>query len=134
MMKDIKKEDIPEWEYGDVVIKSFSFGEKFEIANVKAKMSKDESGKLKDAEMVNAEIDVAKLSIKSLASGLHSVKTREGQFIIRPGSLVSERETFAYKVEFESGKYLLERVQELNSPITEDDIKNSKKQAPEKKT
>ena len=119
MLKQIRKEDIPKWELGDVTIKTFSFGEKLELGNLKAKM-KDGTPQVTDA-----EISIKDVSIKGLAAGIHFIRTVEGtQFIIKPGTPLADREKVVYDVAYEAGEYLLKEIWEINKEISKEEIKN----------
>lgn len=119
MIKNISKSEVPGWEYGDVAVKTFSFGEQMKIANLKAKLNK--SG----AELSDSEMDIGDVLIKILAAGIHYVKTAEGnQFIIKPGMSVEDRQKIVFDFTKEAGQYLVKQVQELNKEITKEEQKN----------
>jgi len=119
MLKQVRKEDIPEWDFGDVTIKTFSFGEKLELGNLKAKMTKE------GPELSDGEVSIKDITIKALAAGIHFVRTSDNsQFIILANSQLSDKEKKVYDFSFESGQYLLKLIYELNKPLEKEDIKN----------
>lgn len=119
----INKNDIPEWEYGDVVVKKFSFGGKLRLSEHTNTTS------IKDNKVAVGEkiVNNYELGISTLCEGIHSIKDAENyEYLIRPHSHVDDKKTFFTNddISVESGLYLLQQVKEYNNPTSEDEKKN----------
>ena len=131
--KTINKNDLPEWDFGDVTIKKFSFGDKLKLSAFTTDTSIDvvkdpETGK--DVERVNRKsknIDAYEITMFTIACGLHSVKASDDyEYALKPHSHIDEKLRFVKEkdLSYESGKVILEAVKEFNAEISEDKKKD----------
>ena len=124
--KSIRGEDIPEWEFGDVVIKRFSFGDKIRLANMSQTMSMKKEGGVEISE--RSELDAYTITMYTVAAGIHSVKKNDNyDFLIPPHTHVDEKLKVVTNDEFtyEAGEYLVKEIKLLNAGLTEDVKKKS---------
>lgn len=136
VFKEIAKEEIKGWSLGNVVIKTFSFGDKIKMAsNVKRIFKTTPNVNETDDKIfdnVREDADLAEVNMNLIASGLHTVRNFDGMtFIIRPDSSKEEKMKFVYDIDFDSGKFLLQQIMLLNKPISDDEKKESSLQSRE---
>lgn len=113
----IKKEDIPDWQYGDVCIKTFSYGEKLQIGGVVASVNYNNGNPV----VSDKNIDIAELSVTALAAGIQWIKNQDNyDFLIKPDTVLNEKKKIVYNFEFQAGKKLSEYIQELNKPLDDE--------------
>lgn len=126
MIKEIKKEDIPDWQYGDVAIKTYSFGEQMTIAGISGKIKEViTNGKKEFEPAMKDDINLGDISIYSLAAGIHYVRTLNGEaFIIEPNSSAESKKKQVFNFEKNSGNYLLGEIREVNKGVTEEEKKD----------
>lgn len=119
----IARDDIPEWDYGDVTIKKFSFGGKMRISGLvnTTSVNKDQVV-FKERDINNLEI-----SVTSLGEGVVSVKDKDNyEFVIKPESSFEDKKNFfsGDNISFEAGMYLLTQVKDFNKGVTDEEKKN----------
>lgn len=124
MIKEIRKEEIPDWDFGDIAIKTFSFGDQNYIASIMAKIR----GKsIDDADVgLKDDISIDVLNVNSLAAGLHYIKGKDNiSFVLKPNLHRTEKINVCDKdISFTAGQYILKQITILNNPISEDQKKN----------
>jgi hypothetical protein len=116
MMKEIKKGDIPDWSYGDVVIKTYSYGDLLSIkdmANFNGEEVQPKDG--------FKESDVG---LTLLAAGIHFIRNVDGtDFIIKPHTPTNDKKKFCFDFEMEPTFKLLTEIKTLNNPLSEQEKK-----------
>jgi len=121
----IRKDDIPDWEFGDVTIKKFSFNDKIRLASFISKVSVKD----KEIETNNRdEIDSHKLSLYTISSGLYSVKDKDNyEFVIKPNTNFNDKLLFVESdsLLFESGQFLASKISVFNKVVGEELKKKS---------
>lgn len=115
--KIIKREDIPDWVYGDVCIKTFSYGEKLTLGGAVTSVNFS-SG----TPVVNdKDINISDLGITALAAGILYVKNKDNfEFLIKASNTLEEKKKIVYNFEFEAGRKLADEVNELNKPLSDE--------------
>ena len=112
-MIEIKREDIPDWEFGDVKLKTFSFGESLKI-NSWTKTGADGTAEFKEG------VSQDEAGVFMLAAGIHFVRTIDGtDFWIKPGQTVEEKSKKIYAVSVRSGAYLSKAIADLNRELSD---------------
>ena len=117
MIKELKKEEIPGWEHGDVAIKTYSLGDRGVLANMLAKVKVTEKdGKIDKAETEGKkDVDISEFSVLSLAFGLHFVRSKDGVgFVLKPDADKETKKKFAYDVDSVCAEVLIDKVAEIN--------------------
>lgn len=116
-MKDIKREQIPDWEYGDVKLKTFSFGESLKI-NSWAMVGPDGTPDFKPG--VNQD----EAGVFMLSAGIHFIRTLDGaDFWIKPGSSIDEKHKKLYSIPVRAGAYLSKEIGVLNKELSDEEKK-----------
>jgi hypothetical protein len=120
----INRADIPDWEYGDVCIKKYSFSDKMYMASL------GNNVQFKDNEVLidKSNIDVFKATMHVLCAGIHYVKDLENyRFTVEPHSHIDVKTKFFGddNISFEAGSFLLSKVQEFNKGLSEEEKKKS---------
>lgn len=109
MIKQIRKEDIPEWTFGDVAIKTFSFGDAMKLND----MSKGET------EQANTEI-----AIFMVSAGIHFIRDEKNEtIIIKNDSEINKKSDFIKNIDVASAIFLLKEIKELNKPLSDEEKK-----------
>ena len=127
MIKELKKEEIPGWEHGDVAIKTYSLGDRGVLANMLAKVKVTEKdGKIDKAETEGKkDVDISEFSVLSLAFGLHFVRSKDGVgFVLKPDADKETKKKFAYDVDSVCAEVLIDKVAEINGGISLEQKKN----------
>jgi hypothetical protein len=132
MMKEIAREEIKNWPLGNVMIKTFSYGDKLRLAGSLKKIFKDvnliknEQDEQKIMDNLKDDIDLAEVNIDLVIAGLFTVKNFDGMnYIIKPDSSREEKIKFVYNLDFELGQYLLTQIMLLNKPLGDEVKKES---------
>jgi len=113
VLKEIKKEELKDWEYGDVCLKTFSYGEQLSLAELKKGVD-DES-----------VIDVKKAGLMTVAAGIKFIRGKDGvSFFIKPTDTLDDKMKLVYDFDGEHAKCLLKVIKELNAPISREEKKN----------
>jgi hypothetical protein len=116
MIKEIKKSEIPEWEHGDIGIKTYSYGNLLAIQD----MSIIENGKI-TARLGYKDSDIG---IMVLAAGLHYVRNTDGSsFIIKSDTPLEDKKKFCLNIDTIAAKKILDEIKILNDPLTEQEKK-----------
>ena len=122
-LQTINKQDIPDWEFGDVVIKKFSFADKIKMAGFVSNVSvKKNVIEQRDVE----KIDTDTLGIYTFAAGIHSVKDKDNyEFIMKPHSFIDDKVKFVIRddIEYSAGQYILEQIKVFNQEIIDNELK-----------
>jgi hypothetical protein len=114
---EIKKEIIPNWTYGDVFIKKYSYGEKITMAQLASKA-------MKDGEIIEGA-DIQDVSIYMLASGIQMIRGTDNMTeVIGPNTSMIDRRKFAYDMDFDAAVFILNRIKDINQPLGADEKKN----------
>lgn len=116
MIKEIKKSDLVDWNYGDVGIKTYSYGDLLAI---------------KDMADINGTEIVAKTGYKDsdvgmmiLTAGIHYIRNVDGTgYEIAPGTTNDIKKRLCYMFDASAVFTLLKHINELNSPLTEQEKK-----------
>jgi hypothetical protein len=117
-LKEIKAADIPDWQYGDVQIKTFSYGESLRISGW-AKETTDKKIEFKEG------VNMDEAGVFILAAGINYVRTHDGtDYYIRPGSQVDEKAKKLYEISFQAGLFISQEITVLNKGITLEEKKN----------
>lgn len=118
--KLIKREELKNWDYGDVCIKTFSIGERLKLGNFATSVNYNGGNPI----MNDKNIDIADVNIYSLAAGIQYIKAQDNfDFFIKPNTLVEDKTKIVFNLEFEPAKYLLEQINELNNPLSNEQKK-----------
>ena len=115
----IRKEVLVDWEYGDVVIKKFSFGDKLRLSAFTTNMSINENEIVKESK----NIDTYALTMFTVACGLHSIKDSGNyEYVLKPGSHIDDKLAFinSLDIPYEAGVVILSKIKEFNKEISED--------------
>ena len=116
----IKKEDIPDWTYGDVCIKTFSYGEKLKLGGTVTSISFNGGNPTTN----DKDIDISELSVMALAAGIQYVKRSDNyEFFIKPSTTLDEKKRLVFDFEYNSGQYLSNEINELNKPLSDEQKK-----------
>ena len=121
--KTISKDELPEWVYGDVVVKKFSFGGKLRLSGLTTTVTAEGNTIKQSAK----EIDSEKMGMHTLIEGIHSVKDVDNyEYLIKPGATPEEKLRFFQgdDVSFEAGMKLLDEVKSINQVVTEEQKKS----------
>ncbi len=131
-IKEIAREEIPNWSVGNVVIKTFSYGDKLRMAGVMKKIFKDinsiknEVDEKKILDNLKEDVDLSEVTIDLVVAGVSSIKNFDNQqFLITPNSSREEKAKFIYNIDYEAGNYLLKKILEMNKPISDETKKES---------
>ena len=130
--KIVSKTEIPDWDFGDVTIKKFSFGGKLRLSTFTKKISIDtvddgKGGKKEQIIETNRDIDPFIVSTNTIAEGIHSVKDGNNyEYSLNPNSDLNEKVKFIQSddVSYEAGKYLLTEIKKFNDELKESEKKN----------
>jgi len=117
LIKIIPKEEIPSWNFGDVAVKTFSFGDTLRLAKFTSKMKSfvNSEGRADMETQFKDDTDIEEVSLFTLASGIHYVKSLDSSgFVINSDMITEDKVKVLYKIDLESGKYLIQQVQEIN--------------------
>ena len=122
MIIEIRKDEIPDWDYGDIAIKTYSFGDQNKIGAMAGQIR----GTVDNPDIqISDTIQFDALSNYSLMAGIHYIKTKDNiLFVIKPGTMTDEKLKYAFEISKISGNYLTKRVAEINKNINEDEKKN----------
>jgi hypothetical protein len=125
MIKEIRKDEVPEWEYGDVAIKTYSFGEQMAIAGSAGQIKESiEDGKKTYKPEMKADINFGDLSVYILCAGIHYVRDKSGEnFLIKPNTTVEDKKRFVFNFPSMSGNFLLNEIREFNKPKSDEEKK-----------
>lgn len=116
-MIEVKKEDIPDWEYGDVKIKTFSFGESLKI-NSWATVGTDGQPAFKQG------VPEDEAGVFMLAAGIHFVRTVDGaDFWIKPNSTIEDKSKKLYTIPVRSGAHLSKEIAKANRELSDEEKK-----------
>lgn len=126
--KTITKENLPDWDFGDVVIKKFSFADKMRLANMSRTMRVVKDGN-KDKVVIepNDKLDGYAISLMTMGAGIHSIKDDKNyDYILKPHSHIDEKLNFINRdeISFSAGEVLLNEIKDFNKEITEEEKKN----------
>ena len=124
MLKELKKESIPDWKFGDVSIKTYSWKDAMKIAEMTSSIN-----------LVNGEMQVVQkesinlyeLNMISLASGINFIRTFDGgDFIVKPGMITEEKVKGLENPDLSqtAAMFLLNEVSSLNKPLSVEEKKN----------
>jgi hypothetical protein len=113
MLKEISKEEIPEWPHGNIMLKTYSYGDTLMLADMIEKT---------DGELVlkngYKESDV---NIFMLAAGIHLVKTNDNNaFVVPNNATIDAKKKFTYDIDKSAAIYLLTKIKEINEVLTDD--------------
>ena len=123
MIKEIRKEDIPDWDYGDVAIKTYSIGDQNRVGNMAAIIK----GTTANPDIaLREDINSSKLQDYMLMAGIHFFKAKDNMsFILKPNTLTDDKIKHAYtEISQPAGVFLLGKIVEINKPLTPDGKKN----------
>ena len=116
MIKEIKKSEIPEWTYGDVAIKTYSYGDLLSIKD----MSEFDGEEIK----AKAGYKDSDVGLIMLAAGIHYIRDVEGTgFVIKPNTMTEDKRKTCFNFDVSSSYKLLNEIRNLNKPITEEEKK-----------
>jgi hypothetical protein len=119
--KLIKKEEIPGWEYGDVCIKTFSIGESLKLGNFTTTVQYNGSEAIVGEK---PSIDISQMNVYALAAGIQYIKKSDNyEFFIKPGVLTEDKYKIVFDFDYEPGKFLLEKISELNQHLSNEQKK-----------
>lgn len=127
--KEIRKSDLPEWEYGDVVIKKFSFGDKLKLSAFTSETiieTVKDTTTGKEVERVKRSaktIDAYEITMFTIACGLHSIKDSDNyEYVLKGHSNIDEKLEFVKKLDlsFEAGKVILDEIKNFNVDISDE--------------
>ena len=126
MNVEITGDTIPNWEYGNVGIKTFSFGDNLKIAGQVSNIKRTVvDGKTQMLPEFKEEADMGELALFMLAAGVNFVRTKDGAgFIIKPASSNDDKKKLLYGIDKESGEFLLSNISKLNEEKSEEEKKN----------
>lgn len=117
----LRKEDIPGWEFGDVQVKTFSFGEKLTITDMRARADTTSPQGFK---IVQEEINVKDVTITAMAYGLYTMKNKDNtELIVKPTTSVEEKRKLVFDFPFDAAQFILKKVYDLNKEITQEEKK-----------
>lgn len=123
MLKEISKEDILSncnndpnaWTFGNVMIKTFSFGDKLKLADFFRKNLGKETNEENIMDSLREGADLATVNIKVFVAGTHWIKNFDNTgLLLKPEASNEDKEKIVYNLSFEAGKYLLERIVSFN--------------------
>jgi len=118
MMKEINKDEIPEWNYGNVMLKTYSYGDTLALNDMFEKTGEELTVKngYKDSDC----------NLYALAAALHFVRQQDGiSFVLNPNSNIEQKKKLAFDFDKKAAMYLLQQIKELNQDLTEDLKKKS---------
>jgi hypothetical protein len=117
MLKEINKDDIPEWAYGNVCVKTFSYGHSVLIGDM-CERSPDKTDVLAKEGYKDSDV-----SIFVLAAGLHFVRTADGLgFVVPPTADIDTKKRFAFDIEIPAAIKIIKEINVLNTG-TSDELK-----------
>jgi len=126
LIKEIKKGDIPEWNFGDIAIKTYSFGEQMRIASTVSKFKETiVNGKKSMEPEFREELNVGELGVYMLAAGIHFVRNIDGtEFVVKPNMVADDKIKVVFNFSKESGNFLLNEIRDLNKPMSDEEKKD----------
>lgn len=112
VLEEIKADLIPNWEFGDVCIKSFSFGDKLKLSEIASDVKSDG----KDFVVVpKKDFSISEINLFLLSAGLKWVKPKDSVgFVIRPEWDLKAKEKVVYDFDFDSAQFLLKEILRIN--------------------
>jgi hypothetical protein len=114
LIKVIPREEIPDWDFGSVCVKTWSIIDSLDISKIAGKEEGFEN------------IDVKAAAVIQLAGGIHYIKNvNDDGFLLEPNKTRDEKIRFLDKMSTQAGSHILKAIVEINKPLTGTDIKNS---------
>lgn len=133
MKKEIIASEIPEWEHGNVMIKSFSFKDTTFIQARVEKISKEElpektpTGETQYKEKIEwvEGTDIGYMSYFMLCAGIHFIRNKDVEGLyVKPEHTTEEKLNMLKNIDGKAGAYLTEKIGELMVGMNEDKKKS----------
>jgi hypothetical protein len=122
-MDVIRREEIPNWDYGDVCIKHYSFGDKIKLSSMAMTVKVD--SKTMTEQMTAKEIDTEEMILLAVAAGISWVKKKDNyEFLFKPDRKTSDLVEFIRQINYDSGVFLKNKIAVINQAMTDQEIKN----------
>ncbi len=110
----INSQDIPDWEYGDVVINKMRFGDKLELGKLTNGATEATLNEL----ALRGDVDATKIALTMLSTCTTNVKKKDSsEYIIKDNDTAKIKQDFFYNIDENSAKYLLTKIAELNQGV-----------------
>lgn len=131
--KEILATDIPEWELGNVMVKSFSFKDTTYIQGLikehrlQKLEAKGPDGQDQFKEVVDWKdgTDVGYMNYYMLCAGIHFIRNKDVEgFHIKPGTTTEEKLVLLKDIDGKSGAYLTDQIGTLMIEMSEDKKKS----------
>lgn len=121
MMREINKSEIPDWQYGNVMLKTYSYGNTVTLADMMELRTKIVDGKEINDFVVKQQYKDSDVNIFMLAAGIHFIKMSDNNsFALAPEVNIEIKKKFVFDIDRESAMYLLGQIKELNEGLSAD--------------
>lgn len=121
MMKEISKDEIPDWQYGNITVKTYSYGNTVLLSDmIEIKKTIVDGKEESDYKLKNGFKD-SDVNILMLAAGIHFVRSVDGvSFALKPESDIETKKRFAFDIDKNAALFILSKIKELNEGVTSD--------------
>lgn len=122
MLKELKSNEIQDWDFGDVIIKTYSYGQQSRIAELISNIRM--SGKEITAD-VKDNLSIYDLNMLMLSAGIHIIRNKDGTELIGPLTKEVDKLNFLDKtISSIAGNDILREISLLNQALSREEKKN----------